>query len=123
MTQRESVIGIGGIFFKSSDAPKLRAWYQEHLGVDAGEWGKTFEDGGPLVWSPFASDTTYFAPSQASFMINYRVNDLDKMLAQLRAAGVPVDDKVEEMEGIGRFGKATDPDGNRFELWEPTKKA
>ena len=123
MTQRESVIGIGGIFFKSSDAPKLRAWYEEHLGIPAKEYGTKFDDGGTLVWSPFAADTSYFEPSKASFMINYRVRDLDKMLAQLRAAGVPVDDKVEEMEGIGRFGHAMDPEGNRFELWEPATKA
>src|SRR4051794_28287209 len=123
MTQRESVIGIGGIFFKSSDAPRLRAWYEEHLGIAAGEDGRLFDDGGPLVWSPFRSDTSHFEPSQASFMINYRVRDLDKMLAQLRAAGVPVGDKVEEMEGVGRFGWAMDPEGNRFELWEPAKNA
>jgi predicted enzyme related to lactoylglutathione lyase len=122
MTQRQSVVGIGGIFFKSTDAPRLRAWYEEHLGIPANEYGTTFEDGGPLVWSPFNADTTYFAPSQASFMINYRVRDLDKMLAQLRAAGATVDDKVEEMESVGRFGHAMDPDGNRFELWEPAKK-
>jgi predicted enzyme related to lactoylglutathione lyase len=123
MTQRQSVIGIGGIFFKSSDPSRLRAWYEENLGIAATEYGTTFEDGGPIVWSPFASDTTYFAPSEASFMINYRVRDLDKMLAQLRAAGATVDDKVEEMEGVGRFGHAMDPDGNRFELWEPAKKS
>ena len=123
MTEREHVIGIGGIFFKSNDTPKLRAWYQTHLGIDAGEEGKVFTDGGPLVWSPFPSNTSYFAPSQSPFMINYRVRDLDKMLAQLRAAGVTVDDKIQEMEGVGRFGWAMDPEGNRFELWEPTKKA
>lgn len=123
MTERQSVIGIGGIFFKSTDAPKLRAWYQEHLGIAVGEEGKVFVAGGPIVWSPFPAETAYFEPSQARFMINYRVHDLDKMLEQLRAAGVPVDDKVQQMEGVGRFGWAMDPEGNRFELWEPAQNA
>ena len=122
MTQRESVIGIGGIFFKSSDAPKLRAWYEEHLGITASDYGKFFEDNGPLVLSVHASDTKHFEPSTAPFMLNYRVRDLDKMLAQLRAGGATVDEKVQDMEGVGRFGWAMDPEGNRFELWEPSKE-
>jgi predicted enzyme related to lactoylglutathione lyase len=122
----EKVTGIGGIFFKSNDSAKLGAWYREHLGVDVQSWGgAVFEwkdgaepDGGKTVWSPFAADTKYFAPSTASFMLNFRVKNLDAMLEQLRRAGVTVDEKVTD-EFNGRFGWAMDPEGNRIELWEP----
>jgi predicted enzyme related to lactoylglutathione lyase len=75
------------------------------------------------VWSPFAADTEYFGRPEQSWMINFRVRDLDAMLSQLRDGGVDVDQKVEELAGIGRFGWATDPEGNRFELWEPAPEA
>lgn len=122
----ERVVGIGGIFLKARDPEGLAAWYRDHLGVpiDAGHTYGTFTagavGGGPeqTVWSAFAADTTYFAPSEAPFMVNYRVDDLDRMLAQLRTAGADVDDRVEEY-AYGRFGWAMDPEGNRFELWEP----
>ena len=118
----QRVRGIGGIFFKSKDPKALAAWYKEHLGVPVEEWGggKFTGDGGDTVWSPFKADTQYFGPSGASFMVNYRVDDLDAMLAQLRAGGVTVDDKVDDSE-YGRFGWAFDPDGNKFELWQPPK--
>jgi predicted enzyme related to lactoylglutathione lyase len=74
--------------------------------------------GETTVWSVFPSDTQYFAPRPAPFMFNYRVRNLDAMLAQLRAAGVQVESRIEEYD-YGRFGWATDPEGNRFELWEP----
>ena len=123
----EKVTGIGGIFFKSKDHKALAEWYARHLGIDVQEWGgaafrwgEGAEDApsGATIWSPFAADTKYFEPSTASFMVNYRVRDLDAMLAQLRAAGVQVDDKVEDSD-FGRFGWAMDPDGNRIELWQP----
>jgi predicted enzyme related to lactoylglutathione lyase len=119
----ERVTGIGGIFFKARDPEKLRAWYREHLGVPEDETGNvmfaTQGDPGPgLVWSPFKADTTYFEPSKASFMVNYRVKDLRAMLIQLREAGAVVDDKVMD-EPYGKFGWSMDPEGNRFELWEP----
>ena len=120
----EKATGIGGVFFRSSDPAALQAWYAEHLGLPAENegfaiitWGGDVT--GSTVWSPFPEDTDYFGkPSQQS-MINYRVNDLDAMLAQLRAKDVPVLDKIEVLDGVGRFGWATDPEGNRFELWEP----
>ena len=114
----ERVGGVGGVFFRARDPERLLAWYREHLGVDPAPdfHGREFE-GGPTVWALFPADTDYFGPSGQSLMVNYRVRDLDAMLAQLRAAGVPVDDKVHESE-FGRFGWATDPEGNRFELWE-----
>ena len=121
------ITGIGGIFFKSRDPKALGTWYKTHLGVDVQEWGgAAFRWNGPdnpegvgtTVWSPFAAETSYFAPSDAPFMINYRVGDLHSLLAVLRAEGVQVEDKVEESE-YGKFGWVIDPDGNKLELWQP----
>ena len=123
----EKVTGIGGIFFKSKDKKALGDWYAANLGVDVQEWGGAMftwreagdpERTGSTLWSLFSADTKYLDPSPAPFMVNYRVADLDAMLAQLRAAGVEVDEKVDESE-FGRFGWAMDPDGNRIELWQP----
>ena len=113
----EKVAGIGGIFFRSKDPAALRQWYADNLGIANEEWGTMFEPTGQTVWSPFSAETDYFKTPQA-FMINYRVADLDAMLAQLRANGVAVDDEVMD-ESYGKFGWATDPEGNRFELWQP----
>lgn len=122
----ERVLGIGGVFFKSRDPQALAAWYREHLGVplDAGQTYATFTSssaGEPTVWSAFPADTDYFGGGPTRFMFNYRVRDLDAMLAQLRAAGAHVDDRIEQYD-YGRFGWATDPEGNRFELWEPCQE-
>jgi catechol 2,3-dioxygenase-like lactoylglutathione lyase family enzyme len=124
----ERVTGIGGIFFKARDPKALAIWYREKLGVpltDAATFSlfgwREREDPdrtGTTVWSLFRADSTYFAPSQAAFMINYRVRNLDRMLAQLRASGVRVDSKLVE-EFNGRFAWVMDPEGNRIELWEP----
>jgi len=121
------ITGIGGIFFKGQNAESLRAWYREHLGIEAeGDGGYVFEwrekdhpeKVGQTVWSVFKGETKYFEPSKASFMINYRVEDLDAVLAELRAEGVEVDAKVEASEW-GKFGWIMDPEGNRIELWQP----
>ena len=124
------ITGIGGIFFKANDPEKLGAWYKEHLGLEVEEYGGvTFRDAeahtGPepkrqayTVWSPFAADTDYFAPSDKPFMINFRVADLDALLSKLRGEGVTVDERTEKSE-FGYFGWAMDPEGNRIELWEP----
>lgn len=124
----ERVTGIGGVFFKARDPKALSVWYREKLGIavsDGGEWSafewREREDPrrvGVTVWSLFRSDSDYFAPSQATFMVNYRVRDLDRMLAQLRALGVVVESKVAE-EFNGRFAWLLDPEGNKIELWEP----
>jgi predicted enzyme related to lactoylglutathione lyase len=125
------VTGIGGIFFKASNPEQLKAWYYEHLGIVPDPQGYvTFQwrekddpdSIGFTAWSLFKEDTTYFAPSEAPFMINYRVADLHGLLEQLRQEGVRVDDKVEEYE-YGRFGWIYDPDGNKIELWEPPNGA
>src|SRR5262249_7993858 len=119
----ESVLGLGGIFFKARNPQALAAWYRDHLGVPV-EASQTYGTltsraaGEPTVWSTFPMDARAFAPSSGPFMLNYRVRNLDAMLAQLRAAGVQVDERIEEYD-YGRFGWATDPEGNRFELWEP----
>ena len=118
----ERATGIGGVFVRSTDPEALRAWYAEHLGLELQDFGGAVlraTGGETLTWAVFPGDTEYFGPRSQQTMINYRVRDLDAMRAQLRAAGVDVDDRVEEQEEYGRFGWATDPDGNRFELWEP----
>ncbi len=119
----ERVLGIGGIFFKARDPKTLAEWYRQHLGVPVGA-EQTYaaltsaEAGEMTVWSTFPTDTTYFGPGPAPFMVNYRVRDLEAMLAQLRAAGAQVEERIENYD-YGRFGWATDPEGNRFELWQP----
>jgi predicted enzyme related to lactoylglutathione lyase len=119
----ERVQGIGGVFVKARDPKALAEWYREHLGVpvESGQAHGVLISGGAgemTVWSVFPADTGYFGPGPATFMVNYRVKNLDAMLAQLRAAGAKVEDKVEDHD-YGRFGWASDPEGNRFELWEP----
>ncbi len=123
----QKVMGIGGVFFKTrTDKAALLKWYADNLGVDVQGWGGTqFEwakldhDGkAATVWSVFDKDSDYFGERDGGFMINFRVLNLDAMLAQLRANGCDVLDKLEESE-YGRFGWVTDPEGNRVELWQP----
>jgi predicted enzyme related to lactoylglutathione lyase len=118
----EAVDGIGGVFFRARNPDEVRAWYAKHLGIEMEPYGTTFtaKGGDQTVWAPFPADTDYFGPGDQQLMVNFRVRDLEAMLAQLRAAGVDVDEQVAEHE-FGRFGWATDPDGNRFELWEPPR--
>lgn len=116
----ERVTGIGGVFFRARDPAALARWYTDHLGIDpVGETDAWRQEAGPTVFAPFEADTEYFGRRDQQTMLNFRVNDLDAMLAQLRAAGADVEERLEVMEGIGRFGWAADPEGNRFELWEP----
>ena len=121
------VTGIGGVFFKARDPKALAEWYAKHLGMNLEEWGGVVfrwatDDNpsgtGTTVWSPFKQDTTYFAPSEAPFMINYRVDDLHGLLAALRAEGCDVQDNIDESE-LGKFGWVVDPEGNKIELWQP----
>jgi predicted enzyme related to lactoylglutathione lyase len=124
----ERVTGIGGVFFKARDPKALLEWYGTHLGMvrepdftgAVFRWGTEKDTGslGSTTWAIFPSDTTYFGPPDARGMVNYRVKDLDRMLEQLRSAGVDVDPRVEDSE-FGRFGWAVDGEGNRFELWQP----
>lgn len=119
----EKVLGLGGVFFKARDPNALAAWYRDHLGVpiEAGQGHGIMMSQGAgemTVWSVFPADTTHFGPGSSTVMLNYRVSNLDAMLAQLRAAGAQVEERVED-HSYGRFGWASDPEGNRFELWEP----
>ena len=120
------VLGIGGFFFRARDPKALKAWYRERLGVGGGigtdAAGKSnpycwYHEGGPMVFEPFAADTTYF-PADRTAMINLRVSELDALLADLRAANVPV---VREDRGTeaGDFAHILDPEGNLIELWQP----
>ena len=119
------VTGIGGIFFKANDPAKLQTWYAKHLGIVprpdgsvAFAWGSEGLEGGHTIWAPFPIDTEYFAPGTASFMINYRVDNLDELLEQLKQEGVEIDPKRDNGE-FGKFAWIMDPEGNRIELWEP----
>ena len=111
------VTGLGGVFFRARDPDELKAWYQRVLGVPADDLMPS--DG--LVFGIFHADTDYFGPSGQGFMVNFRVASLDAILARLREAGAEVDEQTQQQEGIGRFGWAVDPEGNRFELWEPAE--
>ena len=125
----QRVTGIGGIFFKARDAARLREWYREHLGLAVTDWGGVSFEGREArpgerqtstIWSVFDGDTRYLEPSTSPFMINYRVDDLDGVLAALRAEGCEVEARIEESE-FGRFGWVMDPEGNKVELWEPPR--
>jgi catechol 2,3-dioxygenase-like lactoylglutathione lyase family enzyme len=121
----ERVTGIGGIFFKAHDPDRLSAWYREHLGIPVEDGHADFtwrdrdrpEEIGRTVWSLFPVETDYFGASSSPFMVNYRVANLDRMLEQLRGAGIVIE-KVEDYD-YGRFAWVSDPEGNRIELWEP----
>ena len=119
------VTGIGGIFFQAKDPAALRAWYKEHLEIDVQEWGGTafpWTDAhgeltaGSTIWS--IGDGDQFAPGTSSFMINYRVADLDALLQALRDEGCDVLEETADSD-YGRFGWVVDPEGNKVELWQP----
>ena len=115
----ERVTGIGGFFIRSKDPDALMQWYRDNLGIPHFSTELWQQEAGPTVFAPFGDDTEYFGRMDQQTMLNLRVRDLDAMLAQLRAAGADVDDKLQVDEGAGRFGWVTDPEGNRIELWEP----
>lgn len=121
------VTGIGGVFFAAQQPAALRDWYKKHLGIDVQTWGGAAfswsgadgkPSGGTTVWSVNDASKNPFTPSQAPFMINYRVEDLHALVALLREEGCQVLDKVEESD-FGRFAWVIDPEGNKVELWEP----
>lgn len=119
------VTGIGGIFFRSPDPSRLGAWYRDHLGLDVTDWnGAVFQWGGGgseagvTIWSVLPQDSDKMHPGSATFMINFRVDDLDGLLAALREEGCDVLDEVVSSD-FGRFGWVIDPDGNKVELWQP----
>jgi predicted enzyme related to lactoylglutathione lyase len=121
------VTGIGGIFFKCKDAKKISEWYKTHLGMDTNQYGANFEwrevedptKTGSTQWSPFDEKTKYFEPSTKDFMINYRVENLEALVAQLQSEGVTIVDKMETYD-YGKFVHIIDVEGNKVQLWEPT---
>ena len=126
MAARKNVTGIGGIFFKSKDAGKMKAWYEKHLVLKTNEYGSLFEFRSTddpqqkcyLQWSPFPQDTKYFEPSKREYMINYRVENLEALIEDLKAEGVEIVDEMEVYE-YGKFVHILDAEGNKIELWEP----
>jgi predicted enzyme related to lactoylglutathione lyase len=124
VTDRQKVLGLGGVFLRARDPAALGAWYAEHLGLDVqdfgGSAGAMFDLGGSgyQLWTAFPEDSTYLGGPTQPVMLNFRVADLDALLAQLRADGVQVDEKVERSE-YGAFGWCVDGEGNRVELWQP----
>ena len=124
-SDRERVQGIGGFFFRAKDPRKLAAWYETNLGItgvpgsyDSLPWRTT---GGTTAFAPFKEDTSYFGDRRLQWMINFRVGDLDKMVAQLREAGIAVD-VDSEVYPNGRFARLSDPEGNPIQLWQPGGK-
>lgn len=115
----ERVRGIGGYFLRATDPAALGAWYRDVLGVGGAGDEPWQQEAGPTVFAAFDRGTDYFGSPEQATMLNFRVRDLDAMLAQLRAAGAEVADATEDMPGVGRFGWVTDPEGNRVELWQP----
>lgn len=125
-SERGRILGIGGIFFKSANQQQMREWYGKHLGLaDKGggvmlPWREKEkpENEHVTVWSVFPGNTKYLEPSQASFMVNYIVDDLDALLERLQKEGVKIDPKRQN-EDYGKFAWIYDPDGNKIELWQP----
>ena len=115
----EHVLGIGGYFLRAKDPAAQTAWYRDCLGLDVDEHGLFQQAAGPTVFAAFEHDSDYFGSREQQSMLNVRVRDLTAMLAQLRAVGADVDEQTQEMDGVGRFGWVTDPEGNRIELWQP----
>ena len=115
----ERVVGIGGHFMRAADPGALGAWYRECLGLDVDEHGLWQQEAGPTVFAAFEAETDYLGSRAQQTMLNFRVRDLDAMLAQLRDNGADVADETQDMDGVGRFGWVTDPEGNRIELWQP----
>lgn len=123
------VTGVGGIFFKTDNPEKLKDWYKENLGIATSEYGSSFEfrnanrpeEINYLQWSPFKKDTEYFEPSKKEFMINYRVQNIEALVKNLKASGVTVVDEIESFD-YGKFVHIVDLEGNKIELWEPVDR-
>ena len=124
------LLGIGGIFFKSQNPDQTKKWYEDNLGMSTDQYGTMFksrnidnsEEINYLQWSPFNKDTDYFDPSKKEFMINYRVQNIEEFVVDLKEKGVTVLDEITEYDGIGKFVHILDPDNNKIELWEQSKE-
>ena len=126
VAEQKKVTGIGGIFFKCKNPKKVKEWYQTHLGLNTNAYGTVFEwwqgadstKKGFTQWSPFSENTDYFGSTSQDFMINYRVHDLETLVATLRENGVTIVDSIETYD-YGKFVHILDVEGNKVELWEP----
>lgn len=124
------VTGIGGILFACENPEEMKSWYQKHLGLQTDAYGTNFEwrhaddpnQKGFTQWSPMSKDAAYLKPSNHSFMMNYRVENLSALLPILIQEGVQILDEIEEVE-YGKFVHILDPEGNKIELWEPNDEA
>jgi predicted enzyme related to lactoylglutathione lyase len=122
----KKVTGIGGVFFKCKNPETIKEWYKQHLGLNTDQYGTTFEwrkedkpeEKGSTQWSPFSETTKYFEPSSKEFMINYRVENLEELVVELKKEGVTICDEIEVYD-FGKFIHILDPEGNKIELWEP----
>ncbi|MDP4148211.1 MAG: VOC family protein [Bacteroidota bacterium] len=122
----KKVTGIGGVFFKCKDPKAINEWYKTHLGFDTTPYGTSFEwlqlddpaKKGLTQWNPFPAHTKYFDPSAKDFMINYRVENLEALVEELRKEKVTILDQIEAVE-YGKFVHILDPEGNKIQLWEP----
>ncbi|MFN5793552.1 MAG: VOC family protein [Bacteroidota bacterium] len=122
----KKVTGIGGVFFKCKNPETIKEWYKQHLGLNTNQYGTTFEwrkedkpeEKGSTQWSPFSETTKYFEPSSKEFMINFRVDNLEQLVQELKKEGVTICDEIEVYE-YGKFIHIIDPEGNKIELWEP----
>ena len=129
-SKQKKVTGIGGIFFKCNDPEKMKDWYNKNLGLVTNEYGSVFEfrrtdmpdKKGYTVWSLFEANTTYFQPSEKEFMVNYRVEDIESLVKELKEQGVEICDEIETYE-YGKFVHIMDPEGNKIELWEPVDQS
>ncbi|WP_430908227.1 VOC family protein [Maribacter sp. 2-571] len=125
---KKRVTGLGGFFFKTENPDKIKEWYSTHLGLPVDRYGCTFwwkdAEGNDCItqWSPMDRETDYFSPSKSSFMMNFRVANLELLLKTLEKEGVTVVGEIETFE-YGKFGWILDPDGNKLELWEPIDSA
>ena len=125
-TELKRATSIGGVFFKCKDPKQMREWYKTHLGLNTNAYGAVFEwyqgadstKKGFTQWSPFKETTKYFEPSTKDFMVNYRVENMRDLVAQLRKEGVTITDTIETAE-YGKFVHIMDIEGNKVELWEP----
>jgi len=125
----KKVTGIGGIFFKCEQPDKMKDWYNKNLGLVTNEYGSLFEfrkadepeKKAYLQWSPFSKDTKYFEPSEKEFMVNYRVENIEELVNELKKNGVTVVDEIETYD-YGKFVHILDPENNKIELWEPVDK-
>ena len=129
MDEQPKVTGVGGIFFKCKNPDKTKKWYNDNLGLATTQYGSSFEfrnthrpdEINYLQWSPFEENTDYFDPSEKSFMINYRVQHIEELVKNLKAAGVQILDEIVSYD-YGKFVHILDPEGNKIELWEPIDK-